>query len=63
MKALGALTIVLIALLFIVVGPFLTIWALNVLFPVLNIAYSIETWFAILILGAFFRANVKVKKE
>lgn len=46
----------------VVVGPFLTIWALNTLFPVLAIGYTIETWAAIVLLGGFLRANVNLKK-
>lgn len=46
----------------IVLGPFITIWALNTLFPVLAIGYSIETWAAIILLGGFLRANVTLKK-
>jgi hypothetical protein len=46
----------------IVIGPLLTIWALNTLFPVLAISYSLETWAAIILLGGFLRANVSIKK-
>lgn len=46
----------------VIVGPFLTIWALNTLFPVLAIGYTIETWAAIVLLGGFLRANVNLKK-
>jgi hypothetical protein len=46
----------------IIVGPLLSIWALNTLFPVLNISYSFDTWAAIVLLGMFFRANVTVNK-
>jgi hypothetical protein len=46
----------------VVLGPLLTIWALNTLFPVLAISYSLETWAAIILLGGFLRANVSVKK-
>ena len=50
------------AALIIFFGPLLTIWAVNTLFPVLAIPYTIETWFATILLGLFFRANVSVKK-
>ena len=43
----------------IVIGPILTIWSLNTLFPVLNIPYTIETWFAVVLLGLFIRAKVE----
>ncbi len=49
-------------LLVIVVGPLLTIWSFNTLFPTMNIPYNLYTWFAVIILGAFFRANVSIKK-
>jgi hypothetical protein len=54
--------IVLLVALFIVMGPLLMIWALNTLFPVLNIAYSFETWISIVILAGLFRTTVKVEK-
>jgi hypothetical protein len=38
------------------------IWALNTLFPVLNIAYSFETWISIIVLAGLFRTTVKVEK-
>ena len=45
-----------------VFGPFATIWAANTLFPVLAIPYTWQTWLSVILLGAFFRANVSVKK-
>ena len=55
------LAIVLIVAL-IAVGPLATIWAANTLFPSLAIPYTFMTWLAVVVLGAFFRANVSVKK-
>lgn len=46
-----------------IVGPWLVIWALNVLFPVLAIQFGLSAWFAVIILGAFLRANVTVKRK
>lgn len=46
----------------IVVGPLLTIWALNTLFPVLAIPYTVWTWLSVIFLGGFLRANVNIKK-
>jgi hypothetical protein len=46
---------------FVILGPILTIWALNTLFPVLAIPYTLETWAAVVLVGAFLRANVEVK--
>ena len=51
-----------LALLLVIAGPLLMIWALNTLFPVLNIAYSFETWISIVILAGLFRTTVKVEK-
>jgi hypothetical protein len=59
-KISGALILI---ILLIIIGPFLTIWALNTLFPALAIAYTLETWAAIILLGMFMRTNVKVKKD
>jgi urea transporter len=55
--------IVAMIVLVVLVGPLLTIWAVNALFPALAIPYSITNWFAVIILGAFFRANVSIKKD
>jgi hypothetical protein len=46
----------------IVIGPLLTIWALNTLFPVLAIQYTWQTWLAVIFVGGFLRANVTLKK-
>lgn len=46
----------------IALGPLLTIWALNTLFPTLAIPYSMETWAAVIILGGVFKSSVKVDK-
>ena len=46
-----------------VIGPFLIIWSWNVLFgTALTIAYTFDTWCAVVLLGAFLRANVTVKR-
>ena len=44
-------------------GPFITIWALNTLFPVLAIPYTIETYFAVMALGIFLNTNISTKKD
>ena len=46
----------------IVVGPLLTIWALNTLFPVLAIGYTWQTWLAVVILGGLFKSSITTKK-
>ena len=49
-----------LALALLVLGPLLTIWSLNVLFPSLSIDYTIETGAAVVILGGLF--NVRKSK-
>ena len=46
----------------IAIGPLATLWTLNTLFPVLAIPYTLETWFASLLLGALLTTNVTHKK-
>lgn len=36
----------------IVLGPLLSIWAINTLFPATNIPYTLETWAAALLLAS-----------
>lgn len=62
MDSIKILGLVLLIIAMVVLGPFITIWALNTLFPILAIGYSIETWAAIILLGGFLRANVSLKK-
>jgi hypothetical protein len=40
-----------LVILLLLLGPILTIWSLNTLFPVLNIPYTMETWLAVVFLG------------
>jgi hypothetical protein len=64
MKSLIAmLGLIAFVVLLIVIGPLATIWAWNTLFTGYPIAYSFDTWLAVVILGAFFRANVSIKKD
>jgi hypothetical protein len=45
------------------IGPFLIIWSWNTLFGSdLLIPFNLETWAAVILLGAFLRANVTVKR-
>lgn len=46
-----ALVLILFAVLVIILGPILTIWCLNTLFPALHIVLGLDTWFATLILS------------
>lgn len=42
-------------------GPIFGIWALNTLFPSLEIPYTLETWAAVIILVWFMKVRVHVK--
>jgi hypothetical protein len=53
--------VALIALL-VIIGPFVTIWGLNTLFPVLAIPYTFETWLAIIVVQVAIRSNISKSK-
>lgn len=58
-----ALGLILLAVLLIIAGPLIIIWALNTLFG-LGIAYTFWTWLAALILaGSFGKASITVKRD
>jgi len=56
----GVFAMLTIALL-IIITPIFTIWALNILFPMLNIPYSLETWAAVVILFWILKLKIFVK--
>ena len=45
----------------VIFGPLLSIWALNTLFPVLAIPYTLETWAAMALVGGLFRSSFGTK--
>jgi hypothetical protein len=45
----------------IIMGPLLSIWALNTLFPVLAIPYTIETWAAVILIAVMPRVRFSRK--
>jgi len=61
-KNFGILLFAALIIALIVFGPFITIWAINTLFPVVVIPYTFETWCATVILGMFLKGNVTLKK-
>ena len=63
MKSITLLLMIVLIVALIIVGPIITIWALNTLFPVLAIPYEFTTWLAVIVLGSALRANVNVKGE
>jgi hypothetical protein len=46
----------------VILGPLITIWAINTLFPVLAIPYTFWTWLAVIILFSAVRTNVSYKR-
>jgi hypothetical protein len=64
MKSNAVIVLAVIAVIaLIIVGPLITIWSMNTLFPVLAIPYDIWTWLATVFLFAAVRANVSVKRK
>jgi hypothetical protein len=61
-KLIAVVGIIALVVVLIIAGPLLLIWALNTLFPVLAIPYTIWTWLAALILAATVSPTVKVKR-
>lgn len=62
MKIFGIGSLILLILVFITIGPFLTIWALNTLFG-LGIAFNFFTWAAVIwltgVLSAVSNSSVR----
>jgi hypothetical protein len=52
---------ILIIAILVIIGPFLSIWALNTLFPVLAIPYTFETWAAIILIKGLLTVSVNKK--
>jgi len=63
LKGIGLVALLGLITVLIIFGPFFTIWALNTLFPVLAIDYTLETWFAVILLGFFIKGNVTYKSK
>lgn len=53
----GVLTLVVVLLL--IIGPLLTIWALNTLFPALAIPHTFTTWLAVIVLASVLHGSKK----
>jgi tryptophan-rich sensory protein len=63
-RSIGVIILAVAAIIFLIaIGPLITIWSLNTLFPVLAIPYTIWTWLATVFLFAAVRANVSVKRK
>lgn len=46
-----------------ILGPWLVIWSLNTLFPVLAIDFNLKTWFATVVLCSVIGARVYKKND
>lgn len=47
----------------ILLGPILTIWSMNTLFPVLAIPYTVDTWLATVLLFGALKSTVFFKRS
>ena len=56
------LLLVLLIIVLVIAGPFITIRSLNTLFPALAIEYTFQTWLAAVILGSVIKTTVKTKE-
>ena len=63
MKVIALIAAVALIAFLVIIGPVLTIWALNTLFPVVAIPYTIETWLAVVIVASLFKTNLTYKKK
>lgn len=62
-KVLIGIGVVILAILIVLLVPFLLIWSLNTLFPVLAIEYTLDTWLAVVILMIFAKeTSVRISK-
>lgn len=50
----AAFVIIAVIAVFVIAGPLLLLWALNTLFPTLNIPFTFWTWLAAFLLSAPF---------
>ena len=49
--------LIILLILLIILGPIVTIWSLNTLFPVLAIPYTVETWLATAVIAGIIRGD------
>ena len=63
LKGFGILTVAAIVIGLLILGPLATIWAVNTLFPVLVIPYTLETWVAAVIIAGIFRSKLFIERK
>lgn len=49
--------LIILLILLIILGPIVTIWSLNTLFPVLAIPYTLESWIATVVVAGIIRGD------
>ena len=49
--------LMILLILLIILGPIVTIWSLNTLFPILAIPYTLETWLATVVVAGIIRGD------
>ena len=59
MKTFGIVGIIVLGALLVIIGPIITIWCLDTLFPSLAIPYTLDTWLATALLGSAVFARGK----
>ena len=57
------LVVIVFVIALIVLGPVATIWAMNTLFPVLAIPYTLATWCAVILLKGFAISTISYKNK
>ena len=65
LKPTGLNIVILLAIILFVgiLGPYLVLWALNTLFPVLALKYSFDSWCAVVLLHAFFTTAIRTNSK
>lgn len=61
MLAAGGLVAIMLVVAIFTLGPLFVVWALNTLFPILEIPYTFSTWCAVIVLAWFLRVQISVK--
>lgn len=62
-KLVGILFLFCLAIAFVILWPFVVIWALNTLFPALAIQMNFWTWLAVIVMQGAFSAKTQVSKS
>lgn len=57
------ITLLVLAVTVIILGPLATLWALNTLFPVLSIPYTFWSWLAVVVLNLTWMYKPTISKD